>query len=517
MIVRSIQRLRARLVVARAHTRVPERPDRVWRAVAALSPWGVSVPGVVAASAARYPDATAVIDAFGAVSYRELWARAQAIAGGLRARGFDHTSAVGILARNGEPFIEATIAACALGADVVFLNTSFATPQLADVCTSEALDVIVHDDFDEVLTGVPIPTLAVDGLASTATDVAVRPPQRTARLVILTSGTTGRPKGASRHGAGAFEAMAALLGRIPLRAGDRTVIAAPMFHAWGLTHLLLSLSLGSAVITRATFDPEQTVADIAEHRAQVAVAVPVMLQRIVATGGERLVRYDTSSLRVIASSGSALPGPVATEVLRRFGPVLYNVYGSTEVASATVATPGDLARFPTTAGRAAPGVQLQIIGADGRRVPTGITGRVFVANAGAFDGYTDGGDKERRGGLLATGDVGHLDDEGRLFLDGREDDMIVSGGENVYPSEVEEVLAGHPGIREVAVLGVADDEFGQALTAFVVVDAGAPLDVDSVRSFVRDRLARYKVPRHVVFLDELPRNATGKVTKAALR
>jgi fatty-acyl-CoA synthase len=294
------------------------------------------------------------------------------------------------------------------------------------------------------------------------------------------------------------------------------VIAAPMFHAWGLTQLVLALSMGSTVITRATFDPEQAVADVAGHRAQVLAAVPVMLQRVVALGGETLVRYDTSSLRVIASSGSALPGSVATDVLRRFGPILYNVYGSTEVASATVATPDDLARFPTTAGRAAQGVTVRVLGDDGRPVPTGVTGRVFVANAGAFDGYTDGGDKQRHGALLSSGDVGHLDTAGRLFIDGREDDMIVSGGENVYPNEVEEVLAAHPAVREVAVVGRADDEFGQALAAFVVAEPGTALDVDAVRSFVRERLARYKVPKRVVFLDELPRNATGKVVKAAL-
>jgi fatty-acyl-CoA synthase len=295
------------------------------------------------------------------------------------------------------------------------------------------------------------------------------------------------------------------------------VIAAPLFHAWGLTHLLLALSMGSTIVLRRDFDPEQTVADVATRRADVLVVVPVMLQRIVDLGGETLVRYDTSSLRVVASSGSALPGWVVDDVLHRFGPVLYNVYGSTEVATATVASPDDLIRYPTTAGRPAVGVSVQILDVDGRPVSPGTTGRVFVANAGAFDGYTDGGDKPRLGALLFSGDLGHLDGEGRLFIDGREDDMIVSGGENVYPSEVEEVLAGHPAIREVAVVGVGDDEFGQALAAFVVAEPDAALDVDAVRSFVRERLARYKVPKQVLFLGELPRNATGKVMKAALR
>jgi fatty-acyl-CoA synthase len=519
VIVRSIQHARAQLTVARAHARFPERPDRPWRALLALSPWGVSLPGVVAASAARYPGAVAVYDGDGAMTYRDLWAQARGLAGVLRARGFDETSVIGILARNGRQFVEATVAAAALGADVVFLNTSFAPPQLADACASESVDVILHDvEAEDALGGVAVARDPIDALAALGENARpARPPARAARLVILTSGTTGRPKGAVRQGGGTFEATAALLGRIPLRPGDRVVIAAPLFHAWGLTHLLLALSMGSTAIVRPAFDAEATMSDLADHRAHVLVAVPVMSQRIVALGGDVLVNYDTSSLRVIASSGSALPGRLATELLHRFGPVLYNVYGSTEVATATVATPDDLARHPTTAGRPAPGVAVRILDRDGHAVPTGTTGRVFVANAGAFDGYSDGADKERHGALVASGDLGHVDAAGRLFIDGREDDMIVSGGENVYPREVEEVLAGHPDVLDVAVVGVEDDEFGQALAAFVVARPGAEVDVDGIRAFVRERMARFKVPKRVVFLDELPRNATGKVMKAALR
>jgi fatty-acyl-CoA synthase len=195
---------------------------------------------------------------------------------------------------------------------------------------------------------------------------------------------------------------------------------------------------------------------------------------------------------------------------------LYNTYGSTEVATATIATPRDLRQSPATAGRVVTGARVELLADTGEPVPAGEIGRVFVGNPMRFDGYTGGGSKESRRGLLSSGDLGHFDDRGRLFIDGREDDMVISGGENVYPAEVEELLAHHPGISEVAVVGVDDAEFGQALKAYVVRRSNAELDAETVRHYVRDHLARFKVPRQVEFLDELPRNATGKVMKRSL-
>jgi fatty-acyl-CoA synthase len=256
--------------------------------------------------------------------------------------------------------------------------------------------------------------------------------------------------------------------------------------------------------------------DVEDFRARGLIAVPVMMQRICSLHPGILATWDTGSLRVIACSGSALPGRLATELLDRFGPVLYNVYGSTEVATATIATPGDLRRCATTAGRAAPGVRVQILDRDGGPAAAGHTGRVFVGSASRFDGYTNGEGKEARGGLLSTGDLGHLDRAGHLHIDGREDDMIVSGGENVYPVEVEELLGQHPDVEEVVVVGVSDDKFGQALKAVVVLRMGCQGDGESLRDYVRSRLATYKVPRSVEFVDELPRNATGKVLRRRL-
>jgi fatty-acyl-CoA synthase len=335
--------------------------------------------------------------------------------------------------------------------------------------------------------------------------------------VILTSGTTGTPKGANRPSPSSLDPAAALLSRIPLRSREPTMIAAPLFHSWGFAHFYLSTALASTLVLRRRFDPEDTLRAVADHHASALIVVPVMLQRIVALPTETLRRYDTSSLRVIAASGSALPGPLAHRVMDVFGDKLYNLYGSTEVAWATIATPKELRFAPGTAGRPPRGTVVKIFGDDWEELPPSRSGRISVGSEMLFEGYTGGGDKARRDGLMATGDVGHFDEHGLLCVDGRDDDMIVSGGENVFPHEVETLLEHVPGVREVAVVGVPDEEFGQRLRAFVALEPGASMTADQLKDHVRSNLAGYKVPRDVVFVDELPRNATGKVLKRELQ
>ena len=515
------RKMAARKIVARANWIWPERPDRLPAAMLAAQRWGVSLAGGVAASAARYPHATAIIDDTEQLTYAELWQRSRSLAAGLAAADVGPGTKVGLLARNHAGFVVAAVAVAMTGADLIFLNTGFAAAQLNDVAASEKLDVIIVDeDLADIAAGADVRLLLDEqGTAALVRDHAtdrVPPPKHVGSMVVLTSGTTGRPKGAARGTKGATEGVASLLAKIPLRARSTVVDAAPLFHAWGLGHMTLALSMSSTLVLHRRFDAEETLRSIAEHRADVLVVVPVMLQRVLALGASALIDHDTSGLRVIAVSGSALGGKLAVETLSRFGPVLYNVYGSTEVATATVATPHDLLRAPTTAGRVAPAARVEILDDAAKPVPVGESGRIFVGNPMRFDGYTTGGSKEMQRGLLSSGDVGHFDRSGLLYIDGRDDDMIVSGGENVFPGEVEELLSHHPLIAEVAVVGVSDDEFGQVLKAFVVCQRGAVLEVDDVRRHVADNLARYKVPRQVSFVDELPRSATGKVLKRSL-
>jgi fatty-acyl-CoA synthase len=334
--------------------------------------------------------------------------------------------------------------------------------------------------------------------------------------VILTSGTTGTPKGAPRDQVTGLATLVAMLDRIPYHQGDTVVLAAPMFHSWGFTNMSLGLVLGTSMVLRRRFEPETVLRDVARHRAEVLVAVPVMLQRILELPRKVRRRYDTSSLRVVPLSGSAIPGDLATRWMDAFGDNLYNLYGSTEVGWATIATPEDLRADPATAGRPPLDTVVRLLDGVGREVPCGAEGRIFVGSELLFEGYTGGGGKEVVDGLMSTGDTGWFDESGRLHVSGRDDEMIVSGGENVFPREVEDLLSSRDDVREAAVIGVGDHEFGQRLKAFVVLQPGVHLDEGVLEAFVRDNLARFKVPREVVFLEELPRNATGKVLKREL-
>jgi len=525
------QQIQALRVLAGTGMLRPSRPDRLLNAALAVHRWGFSMPGGYGAGAARFPGDAAVVDESGTLTFAEVERRSNALANGLAASGIREGDRVGVLCRNHRGFLEATLALAKLGADVLYLNTGFAAPQIADVLRREQAVAAVHDEeFASLLAGA-LPAERrfiawsddegvesdVERLIASGDDAEPVPPERHSRITILTSGTTGTPKGASRGQPSTADPLLAILSRIPLRARERTLIAAPLFHAWGAMHMGLGVLLSSTLVLQRRFDPERVLAAIDQNRVTALAVVPVMMQRMVDLPESVRRRYDTSSLRVVAVSGSALSGDLAGRFMDAFGDVVYNLYGSTEVAWATIATPEDLRAAPGTAGRPPYGTVVRLLDERGGEVPPGATGRIFVGNRMLFEGYTGGGSKDVVDGLMSTGDVGRFDEDGRLFVEGRDDEMIVSGGENVFPAEVEETLQAHPDVAEAAVVGVPDEEWGQRLRAFVVPRRGASLGVDEVKSHVRSRLARYKVPRDVVFLRELPRNHTGKVLKRELK
>lgn len=506
----------------RAGVLKPIRPDKTIRIVKAAKGWGRSPALGFIALAIRQPDAVAIIDDDGSTTFDEVNRRSNALARGLKEAGVAAGDVVGAMCRNHRGFIESILACCKVGANTVLLNTMFAAPQLADVGKREGLSALLYDDeFANLLGGLQgIPRFVahgsgndptIEGLIASHPDHDVKPPSVESRFTMLTSGTTGTPKGAKRGSPKGMLPIASMLSRIPLRSGERTMIAAPLFHSWGLGQFQLGLVLGSTYVMTRRFDPEATLRAVAEHRCTALAIVPIMMQRILALPEDVKRKYDLSSLRVTAASGSALPGRLATEWMDAFGDNLYNFYGSTEVAMASVATPEDLRAAPGTAGKPPLGTTLKILAQDGQPLPLGQTGRIFVANAISFEGYTSGDDKERLGALVSSGDVGHLDEEGRLFVDGRDDDMIISGGENVFPREVEDLIAGHECVEEAAVVGVSDPDWGQRLEAFVVLKPGMSLGEDEVQVYVKHSLASHKVPRKVRFLGSLPRNATGKI------
>jgi acyl-CoA synthetase (AMP-forming)/AMP-acid ligase II len=510
----------------------PLRPDKVARVIGVLARWGASPAGGIAAAAISHPDDEMLIDEAGSLSFGEMHRRSNALARALAEQGVEPGDGIAIMARNHRGFIDATLAASKLGANGLYMNTAFSGPQLADVIEREQPAALIYDEeFAELLgeakeevtrliswseTGdASDPT--TDELIESSADGDLSPPDESSRFIILTSGTTGTPKGAQRGQPDSLSPLAAMFSRIPMHAGETTVIAAPLFHSWGFAHFMLGLSLNSTYVLQRRFDPEATLEAIADAEATALVVVPVMMQRILQLPKQTLDRYELPSLRVTAASGSALPGPLAEKWMNHFGDNLYNLYGSTEVAWATIATPADLRAAPGTAGRPPRGTVVKIVDVEGTgEVPAGETGRVFVGNEMAFEGYTGGGGKDVYEGLLSSGDVGHFDDEGRLFIDGRDDEMIVSGGENVFPREVEDLLSHHEAVKEAAVIGVEDEEFGQRLKAFVVLTEHGSLDEDEIKAYVKKNLARYKTPREVEFVDSLPRNATGKVLKREL-
>jgi fatty-acyl-CoA synthase len=507
------------------------RPDKVAKVAVTFLRWGASPATGVATAAHKYPHETMLIDERGSLSFERVHRRSNALAHAFAGMGIGPGDGVGIMCRNHRGFVEATLAAAKLGASALYLNTMFSGPQLVDVMRREGPKALVYDEefaglldgVDEVIERIVAWTdrepegQTLDSLIAANGDTNLKPPPDKPRFVILTSGTTGAPKGAQRSSPDGLLTMAALIDRIPFRARETMMIAAPLFHSWGFFHFIVSLPTASTMVLRRRFDEEGTLRAVQDHRAQVLAVVPVMLQRILRLPQETLDAYDLSSLRITAASGSALPGELATEWMDRFGDTIYNLYGSTEVAYATVATPEDLRAAPGTAGRAPRGTVVRLYDEAGREVPTGEVGRIFVGNEMSFEGYTGGGGKEAIDGLLCSGDVGHVDAEGRLFIDGRDDEMIVSGGENVFPREVEDLLADHEAVVEVAVIGVDDEEFGQRLKAFVVAVDGANVSEEDLQAHIKANLASYKSPREVEFLDELPRNATGKVLKRELR
>jgi acyl-CoA synthetase (AMP-forming)/AMP-acid ligase II len=278
--------------------------------------------------------------------------------------------------------------------------------------------------------------------------------------------------------------------------------------------------MACTVVTRRKFDPEATLDLIDRHRATGLAVVPVMFDRIMDLPADVRNRYSGRSLRFAAASGSRMRPDVVIAFMDQFGDVIYNNYNATEAGMIATATPQDLRAAPDTAGRPADGTEIRILDPEFIEVPTGEVGSIYVRNDTQFDGYTEGSTgkgKDFHAGFMSSGDVGYLDESGRLFVVGRDDEMIVSGGENVFPAEVEDLISGHPEVIEATAIGVADKDWGHRLRAFVVKKQDASVDEDAIKVYVRDHLARYKVPREVIFLEELPRNPTGKILKRELR
>lgn len=540
-------------MAARAAQTVPLRS--VPATVAALRN-GVSPATLLAAAAARHPDRIAIIDDDGSITAGDLHSRVSRLAAALRAEfGIRRGHRVAVLCRNHRGFVEGVLAAARTSADFLPLNYDFPGPQLRGVLERDGIDVLIYDaEFhprveaagfagvrviarhgaESLYAGVgeaALPT--IDALIARAPG-PLRAAARGGTMIIMTAGSTGIPKGAARPLGGANLAQIAAfmhprmlraLGELPrlarLRAvpvpGEPMLVAPPLHHTFGLLGLFGALAMTSPLIVRDRFDGPQVLADIATHRVATALLVPTMIKRIMDIPAADRARYDTSSLKSVPAAAMPLPPQLGTDFMDAFGDILFNGYASTELGPCTMAYPEDLRAAPGTVGYPIPGiVALRLLDDNGRRVPRGSVGRIFNRNPLQFGGYTDGRSKEVIDGFMSSGDVGHFDAAGRLFIDGRDDEMIVSGGENVFPQEVESVLLTHPAVLEAGATGVPDAQFGQRLAALIVLKPGATATSEELRELVRTQLARYKVPREVHFIDALPRTTSGKLKHNAL-
>ncbi|MEU4311907.1 AMP-binding protein [Nocardia sp. NPDC024068] len=506
---------------------VRSRPEVVLKQLLSLNKWGFNLAGGYAAGAAHSPDRIAVIDDQGQRTFAEMNERSTALAGALAEVGLGAGDAIGLLSRNHAGMVETMVAAGKLGVDVALLNAGLAARTVEQIVQRHRLSALfvdgeleelvqyLHDDLPRYNTDErpPHPGRHTIGELIDRAEQDFRRPAHPGRLIVLTSGTSGIPKGARRPHPKGFATIAALLSRIPLEMEAAMLIPAPLFHTWGLAGLQLSTALRSTVVLPERFDAEDCLRLVARHRVATMIVVPTMVNRILDLPPAVRARYDTSCLRHVISCGAPLAGAAVLRFMDTYGDILYNVYGSTEVSWATIATPEDLRFAPTTAGRPPLGTKVSVLGPDHKPVPVGATGHIFVGNHMLFDGYVNAAPPDEAHGMLDTGDVGYFDVNGRLFIAGRDDEMIISGGENVFPRPVEEALAHLPQVSEVAVVGVPDSEFGQRLAAFVVKHEGSGLDSDMVRTYVRHRLSRFSVPRDVTFLPALPRGETGKILK----
>ncbi len=498
----------------------PPNPAALARLVGEVGRGGTNPYTLLAVAAARWPNRAAIIDDDGTLTYRELGSETETLAAELVDQGVPPGQAVGVMCRNGRGFVRAVFATALVGADVVLVNTDFRTDALAAALSAHHIQMIVSDrEFvDKVHTADD--AITVVDAASAKTDNRGKRPKVAAagRIILLTSGTTGKPKGVPRtpRMRSAVGVWVTILDRTRLTAGSRISVAMPMFHGLGLGMLMLTLGLGGTVLTQSHFDAEAALAQASRHRADAFTAVPVVLARILDLPDDVRARNPVPALRVVMSSGDRLDPTLAKRFMDTYGDILYNGYGSTEVGIGALATPADLRCAPETVGKPVAGCPVRIFDDNDQPVEPHVTGRVFVGGDLASEGYTGGGAKAVVNNMTSTGDMGYLDDAGRLFIVGREDDMIISGGENVYPRAVENALAEHPDVADNAVIGVPDERFGHRLAAYVVPRSGSDVDEEALREYLQDKVSRFEQPRDIHLLSSLPRNPAGKVLRKEL-
>ncbi len=499
---------------------------------------------IFAIHGANSPDKTALLWRDRRVTYGQLDDRMNRAAAGLQERGFRRNTSVVIMMRNRPEFLEVQAGAGRLGAAAVSVSWRSTAAELAYLAQHCGAKAIVFEadlwhvveqakkslpgiaDREFIAVGGDAPGCSRyedDFLASSGTPIqhADGNVEEDASVVIYTSGTTGKPKGAVRKfPKDAMHASMQFIGETPMRSDDVHLVTCPLYHSTAFGFLAWTALLGGTSVLMDEFKPEHFLQLVDRHGVTTTAVVPTILHRVLALGPSVLEKYDVRTVRGIFTVGAPLPGPLGTELMDHFGDVLYNCYGATETGLVTMAKPDDLRAAPGCIGKALPGNEVRLLDDRGVEVGPGEVGELYARNKMLVSGYHNDSDSTRasmRDGFFSVGDLARRDRDGRFFIEGRKRDMIISGGVNVYPAEVEAVLEANAEVAEVAVVGVEDPEWGERVRAFVVKHPGSTLDEGALKVWCRERLAGPKVPRDFVFLDALPRNPTGKVLKRELR
>jgi fatty-acyl-CoA synthase len=466
---------------------------------------GVTLAALARFAARRFGDRVAVSDETRRLSFSALANEGDRLAAILSIRHrIERGTAVGVLCRNGCDFVLAMVAASRLGARVLLMNPEMSGPQLRALVERHGIRLVLGqaDTLDSLGATVETVDVSALGRAAPPGDARLRRLDG-GELVILTGGTTGPPKAASRKPLPrAFLLLFVhLVTALELDRRQRVYVAVPLCHGYGVAAFLVALTLGRTVHLMARYRTEDAVALIKREDIDVLAVVPVILQRLLSAEGA-----DLSGVKRVITGGAALPPALARRTQERLGLVLFNLFGSSEAGVSVFATPEDLADAPATIGREIWGVRADVLDDHDQPVAIGKVGRLVIRNRAAMTGAR----------AVATGDLASRDPEGRLYIHGRADDMVISGGEKVHPWEVESALMDHPDVQEAAVLGVADPEFGQRLSAFVVARAGSDLTAQTLDAWLAERVARYQRPRDIAFRDALPVTTVGKLDRRAL-
>jgi long-chain acyl-CoA synthetase len=467
----------------------------------------------------------------------EIDQRAARLAGGLARFGVNDGDTVAVMLRNHPAYVDIIQGCRSAGACYCQINWHFKRDEAGYILADSGAKVLfIQPDLRaQIADAIPshVHVIVVDqgrgGGADfetwLAAETAYDGPPRTPRgHMAYTSGTTGRPKGVRRGPPTAQQQLLSAqvtkdaLGIYP---GVRSLISAPLYHSAPSSFVQQSLLQGSLLVLEEKFDAETTLALIERHRIDTAYLVPVMYVRLLRLAQEVRSRYDLSSLSFVASTGSPCAPDVKKAMIDWLGPVIFESYASSETGYITVMPPQDAARKAGSAGRPVGMAEIRILDDAGHELPTGEIGSIYVRQPAYSDFTYHGNEAARRAierdGLVSVGDMGYLDGDGFLFVCDRASDMVISGGVNIYPAEIEHVLITLPGVADCAVVGVPDEEYGEALAAQVVAEAGVALDAEGIRRWLAARIAGYKVPRRIDIVAALPRDDNGKVLKRRIR